>query len=132
MSKDKNPKNTARREARRRRRLPADAVCLTCGENAPVALELHHPMGAAHEPDLTAPVCKNCHAKTTEGQLREEVPLRATQNLPDRLAAILTALAAFFRFLADALDRLVADVKAFTGSLDASFPRWRATLSEAS
>ena len=106
MSKDKNPKRTAAREAKRQRRFPPDAVCMTCGESAHVALEMHHPMGAAHEAGLTVPLCKNCHAKATEDQYREDVPLSATDSFLDRLAAILGALAAFFRFLADSFNRL--------------------------
>ena len=128
MSKDKNPKKTARRKSRQRRRLPADALCIVCGESAPVALEKHHPMGRAHEPDTTVPLCKNCHAKATEGQLDEEVPLSATDNLPDRIGAIFDALAAFFRFLADAFNRLADQVRAFAGNLDVALPEWRTEL----
>ena len=132
MSKDKNPKKTAAREAKRQRRFPTDAVCVTCGESALVALELHHPMGAAHEPNLTVPLCKNCHAKATEDQRREDVPLSATNNLLDRVAAIIGALAAFFRFLADAFNRLQDQVKAFAGKLDEKLPEWRVELGEGS
>lgn len=115
MSKDKNPKKTTARESKRQRRFPPDAVCIACGESALVALEMHHPMGAAHEPDLTVPLCKNCHAKATEDQLREDVPLSATDSLLDRLAAILGALAAFFRFLADSFNRLQDQLHAQLG-----------------
>ncbi len=132
MSKDMNPKKTAVREAKRQRRLPPDAACVTCGENAYVALEMHHPMGAAHEPNLTVPLCKNCHAKATEDQLREDVSLSATDSFPDRLAAILGALAAFFRFLADAFNRLQSQVKEFAGNLEVTHPEWRAELGEGS
>ena len=130
MSKDMNPKKTAAREAKRQRRLPPDAACATCPESAPVALEMHHPMGAAHEPDVTVPLCKNCHAKATEDQLREDVPLSATDNLLDRLAAIFGAFAAFLRFLADAFNRLQCQVREFAGKLDAMLPGWRAELGE--
>jgi len=132
MSKDKNPKKTAVREARRQRRFPPDAVCATCPESALVALEMHHPMGAAHEPNLTVPLCKNCHAKATEDQLREAVPLSATDSLLDRVAAIFGALAAFFRFLADAFNRLQSQVKEFAGKLDEKLPEWRAELGNGS
>ena len=132
MSKDKNPKRTARREEKQRRRVPPDAVCIRCGESAPYLLEGHHVMGQAHEPDLTAPLCQNCHRKATEGQLREEVPLSATDNLFERVAAIFDALAAFFRFLADSFNRLAGQVRDSIGKLDAKHPEWRATLSEGS
>jgi hypothetical protein len=103
-----------------------------CGESAPYLLELHHVMGKAHESDLTIVLCKNCHAKATEGQLREEVPLSATDNILDRVAAIFDALAAFFRFLADSLNQLARQVRTSMGKLDAEVPEWRAALSDGS
>ena len=130
MSKDKNPKKTAAREAKRKRRFPPDAVCMTCGESAHVALEMHHPMGAAHEPDVTVPICKNCHAEATEEQRRGEVPLSVADNFLDRIAAIFGAVAAFCQFLADAFNRLKDRVKEFARKLDAKYPDWRAELGE--
>jgi hypothetical protein len=132
MSKDMNPKKTATRKAKRQRRLPPDAVCSTCKESAHIALEMHHPMGVTHEPDLTIPLCKNCHARATEDQLREEVPLSAADTFLDRIAAIFGSLAAFFRFLADSFNRLQSQVKEFAGKLDAKFPEWCAELGEGS
>ena len=128
MSKDMNPKKTAAREAKRQRRWSPGARCASCGETAHVALELHHPMGVAHEPGLTVILCRNCHAKATEDQLREEVELSATDSLLDRVAAILGALAAFFRFLADSFNRLQSQVKEFVAKLDAKHPEWRVEL----
>jgi hypothetical protein len=89
-------------------------------------------MGREHEGDLTIILCKNCHARATEGQLREEVPLGAASNLPDRVAAILDALAAFFRFLADSFNRLAGQVRSSMGKLDAEVPEWREALSDGS
>ena len=130
MSKIKNPRRTVTREAKLRRRLPPDAVCVMCGESAPEVLEQHHPAGRAHDRDLNVVHCKNCHAKATEGQIREGVPLKAADSLPERVAAIFSALAAFFRSLADAFDRLANQVWAFIASLDATVPEWRIALSE--
>jgi hypothetical protein len=132
MSRDKNPKRTARREAKQQRRVPPDAVCAGCGKGAPYLMEQHHVMGRAHEPDLTAPLCKNCHAEATQGQLQEEVPLSATDNILDRVAAIFDALAAFFRFLADSFNRLAGQVREFVGNLDGKYPEWRSELSDGS
>jgi hypothetical protein len=132
MSKDKNPKRNARREAKQRRRVPPDAVCCFCGEDDPRALQQHHVMGRAHEPDLTITSCLNDHAKATDGQFQEDVPLSATDNLFDRVAAIFDALAAFFRFLADSFNQLAEQVRSSMGKLDAEHPEWRSTLSEGS
>lgn len=117
MTKDNNPKRTARRTSRQRRRIPPGAVCITCGENDPVTFDHHHPMGFEHEPDLTSLHCKNCHEKATEGQHREEVPLETAPDFLSRIAAIYDALAAFFRFLADSLNRLAEQVRVFAGNL---------------
>lgn len=130
MAKDNNPKKTATRAAKQRRRLPPNAVCNTCGESDPIVLEQHHIAGRAHDPDTTIILCKNCHKKATEGQLREGVPLGATTSFPDRLAAMLAGLAAFFRFLADAFDRLVEQVKDFAGSHDAQLAGGCTAISE--
>ena len=132
MRKDNDPKKTARREARQQRRLPPNAVCISCGESAPEILEQHHAAGAAHDRELTAVLCKNCHGKATEGQLREDISLGATDNFPDHVAAILGALAAFFRFLADSLDRLASQVKAFAERLNTACPEWTTAISEES
>ncbi len=129
MRKDKDPKRTTTREAKQRRRLPPNAIC-ACGEDDPRVLELHHPMGRAHEQNLTIVICKNCHTKQTDGQLQGEVPLSAMDNMFDRAAAIFAALAAFFHFLADTLDRLAGQIKAAIVSLDAKLPDWRTELGE--
>jgi hypothetical protein len=130
MVKDNDPKRTAHREAQQRRRLPPDAVCLSCPENDPRVLELHHPLGRAHDAEPTVVLCKNCHGKASDAQLREAVPLSATNNLLDRVAAILKALAAFFRFLANSLDRLAKQVTALATGLDMWCPEWRTSLPE--
>jgi hypothetical protein len=130
MSKDKNPKKNARREAKQRRRLPPDAVCSICGESAPHLLEEHHVMGQAHEGTVTIILCKNCHGKATEGQLREEVELRATDTFLERIAAIFGSLAAFFRFLAEAFDRLAKQVKDYAANLVAEMSALRLAAKE--
>jgi len=132
MSRDENPKRTACSEAKQRRRLPPDAACVACGESNSKVLELHHVAGRAHECDLTATLCKNCHGKATEGQLREEVELRATDTFLERIAAVFGSLAAFFRFLADAFDRLAEEVKTFTGNLVAELSALRRAPGEES
>ena len=130
LYKDKNPKKTAVRESKQRRRLPPGAVCATCAESAPNVLEQHHPMGQAHEPDLTVVLCKNCHGKATEGQLQEEVEFRATDSFLERIAAIFGSLAAFFRFLAEAFDRLAKQVKDYAANLVAEMSALRLAAKE--
>ena len=124
MRKDSNPKQTACREEKRRRRFPPGTACIGCGETSHEALELHHVMGREHDSNAV-PVCKTCHAKASEDQLREGVPLTPAENLLDRVAAIFDALAAWFRSLAEAMNRLAKEVRAFAVNLDATCPEWR-------
>ena len=125
MSEDNNPKRTAKREAMQRRKLVPGAACVGCGESDPKLLELHHVAGRAHERELVTPLCKNCHARATEAQLRGDIPFNRTQNLLDRIVAIFQTVAAFFRFLADSCERIAGELVAFVASLDLGCPNWR-------
>ncbi len=42
-------------------------ACFLCGEDNPLVIEEHHPLGKAYSNDVI-PLCKNCHAKITAGQ----------------------------------------------------------------
>lgn len=125
MSEDNNPKRTARREAMQKRKLEPNAACVGCGESDPKLLELHHVAGRSHERELVTPLCKNCHARATEAQLRGETQFGKTGNLLDRIAAIFGNIAAFFRFLADSCEKIAGELIAFVTSLDAGCPDWR-------
>ena len=105
------------RKTRRRRRLGANAVCILCGETAPETLRLvsrsllegHHVLGVSNDPNLRVPVCRNCHAKTTEAMRAAGVDLR---HIPPRtilevIVSILRALGALIR------------------ALDSRYPQWR-------
>ena len=46
---------------------PKRPVCFLCGEDDPLVIEEHHPVGRAYSNDKI-PLCKNCHAKITAGQ----------------------------------------------------------------
>ncbi len=130
MNKDNDPKKTACRKAHQQRRLPANAACIGCGEKFPNALDLHHVMGRAHKRDLTGILCKNCHLKVTEGQLREGATLQPVSGFLELILAQFENLAAFFRSLAEAFDWLVQRLKDFILSLDAQLPNWRESLDE--
>ena len=123
------------RKTRRRRRLGANAVCILCGETAPETLRLvsrsllegHHVLGVSNDPNLRVPVCRNCHAKTTEAMHAAGVDLRhiPSRTILEVIVSILRALGAFFHALADTLfawaDRLLALIRA----LDTRYPQWR-------
>ncbi len=128
-----NPVQNAVRQKRREERLGPDAACALCGVPTPEALlcvdrsllEEHHVVGRANDRDLTIPVCRNCHAVLTEGQLAEGVPLTRQRSLLERLRAILLALAAFLTHLADRLRKWAEHVAALIADLDRRYPSWR-------
>lgn len=126
MTENNNPKKDATRNARLRRKWGPNATCIACGEKDLCALEEHHPAGRKHVKDLTTPLCRSCHAKATDGQLRSETPLSATSNLLERVAAIFANLAAFFRFLGDCLEQLSEQMMEYILNLDIGCPGWRA------
>lgn len=124
--------NDARR-ARRERALGPNAACALCGVTSPESLirvnrsllEAHHVVTQAHDDALTLPVCRNCHALLTEAQLRHAVTFQQCPTIPERIAAILTALSAFFHTLGDTFAAWAASLTAFIGALDAHYPAWR-------
>lgn len=117
-----------------------DAVppsCSLCGEGHLFALHArqgHHVAGRVNDPDLTTPLCLNCHAEQTEQHRRVGVRLRDDPGLPatllDRLMATLAGAGVFLVELggrlvewADYLSRLVA-------LLDRTFPGWREAVAD--
>jgi hypothetical protein len=75
-------------------------------------LEDHHPHGRKHDPELTIPLCRNCHGECTESLLREDVSMRFERNPRERVARTLEAQAAFFEDFARAQRRLADRVRA--------------------
>ena len=116
---DRDPIKTAARARRRHERHGGDpSVCLLCGYSDLVALvrvspdwlmahgvprsllEEHHLAGRKHDPELTVPLCRNCHAEATEGLLRAGVSMRPEPNPIARVALQLDAQAIFHEALA--------------------------------
>jgi hypothetical protein len=54
-------------------------------------LEEHHLWGRKHDPNLTVPVCPNCHAEITEGYRQEDVRMRPEPDPIANEASRLTA-----------------------------------------
>ena len=131
---EQDPIRTDGRAMRRERRLGADAACALCGVTTPAALTLvnrslleeHHAAARAHDGALTVPVCRNCHAILTEGQLRAGVSFAPEASAPERLAAALRALGAFLCDLGARLIEWADRLAAFVAALDRACPAWRA------
>lgn len=123
------------RKARRQRFLGADGVCSFCGEADPLRLmkvkrasllEEHHPLGRANEPSLTIVLCRNCHAVETARMLDAGVPLRGVgKTVPDKLIAVLRALAVFLEGLARVLTEWADRMTNLVAALDREAPGWR-------
>jgi hypothetical protein len=130
-----DPIGADRRSARRRRKLPPDAVCVFCLETNPTVLRVaprgllegHHVLGEVNDPTLIVVLCLTCHRLATEAQLAGGVVLErgAERTFPDLLESALRALAGFFRLVADAFDRWADQLGALIGALDDTCPGWR-------
>src|SRR2546426_7511482 len=94
-----DPMDAPRRKYRRQQRLGPDAVCVTCGERNPDALqrahrsllERHHVLGAVHGPAETIVVCLNCHARFSAAQQDDGVPLAPEATILEREVAMMLA-----------------------------------------
>lgn len=132
-----DPIGNAARRSRRAERLPADAVCVLCGE-ADLAtlrrvprgwlLEVHHVAFRSNDETLETVLCRNCHAKTHAALLDRGIdPAKRGEGrtIPDVLATILQTLAAFLRALADSAQAWASRLRGLVRMLDANFPSWR-------
>jgi hypothetical protein len=137
----RDPEKTAVRTAQSELRLGVGAACAFCGERSlevlreatdpkvaahvrEVLLERHHVLGRAHDPKLRILLCLNCHARTTEGQLRNAVPMQPQDNFLYRLRAALQSVAAFLEEALAAVERWLKDLDDFISFLDTKCPTW--------
>jgi hypothetical protein len=120
-----DPRRNDLRKEQRRRRFGPDAACLTCGETDPVAF--HHVAGRSNDDSLESPLCLNCHAKVHEALRDAGVPLetRPRRTLPERIEAVLRALATFLELLARSLHNWAGLLGEFISRLDEAVPEWR-------
>jgi hypothetical protein len=131
MSDD--PLGPSGRRHRKRQRVGPDVRCLCCGRREPEVLirakrtlfELHHPLGQAHEPDLTLPVCRNCHAILSAAQVDDDVWLDPQPTVLERIIAIFQALVSFLGALAKILLEWVLRGLRFIAGLDVDYQGWR-------
>ncbi len=129
---EQDPIGNDARNARRERRLGADARCFLCGFAKPAAiftahrkvLEKHHVVGRANDPELTVILCLNCHAVMTEEYRAHGVSMRPGDIL-ERVIAILRACSAFLPAVGDTCFRLATELQRFLAALDAKYPGWR-------
>ena len=119
---DQKPIRTARREARRVRRLGTDCpICLYCGCSEiallrPVTkrfLEEHHLLGEAHDPDATVFLCRNCHYLATENLLRADASMLPEQDPIRRTVMMHRALYVHHRMLSDSHLRIARSLEEF-------------------
>lgn len=128
-----NPMAAAGRRYRKTLKLGTDARCIGCGLSNPTQLiakrrsllEGHHVLGVQHAPDVVAPVCLNCHALFSAGQVDDGVPLQWQSTLPERIRAILLALASFLRVLVAFLCGQAERISGFVAGLDSTSTDWR-------
>jgi hypothetical protein len=88
-------------------------------------VQSHHVLGKNNDPNVTVPVCLNCHAILTEMNRRYGVSMETPANLLEHLVAVLRALGVFLPVLGESLFRLADQVDRFMKSLDDKYPEWR-------
>src|SRR5690242_14947177 len=131
-----DPIATEARRAKRAERVGENAACILCGHAnidaltlvARSLLEAHHIVCRENDGELTAPLCRNCHAEVTEGYRDAGVPLNRPPTFLHRLAAILRALGALFIALGQKLAAWAEQLLRCIERLDAHSPGWRDTV----
>jgi hypothetical protein len=126
---------SARRESRRKRRLPPNAVCAVCGVSDPAGLkpngrsilEFNHIPGAAIDPELGATFCRTHHAMWTASQKDRNVDLRhgVRRTIPEAFIVWGEEVVRFVRSLADRFDHWLDKLRGFVNTLDTALPQWR-------
>ena len=67
MSVADHPNREERLERMLRRLGGRNPACVSCGEDDPRCLELHHPTGRKFSDDVVC-ICRNCHRKVSDDQ----------------------------------------------------------------
>jgi len=102
----------------------SEKACLLCGG---AVEDEHHVAGRRIDPDLTAPVCADCHQRQHEDMRDAGVHLDSdhTAGVLGRLVSFLRSLGAFFAGLAEALLRWADEIaRAIEGLCDESGERF--------
>ena len=91
-----------RLERRYRKLGTRNPVCVGCGHDDPLSLELHHIAGQKHHDDV-AIICRNCHRRLSDQQLDHPEDIQGGDTILATIGHYLMALADLFRMLADTL-----------------------------
>jgi hypothetical protein len=128
-----DPIASTTRRGKREQLLGDNPACLLCGlanidSLLPASrslLEAHHLVGRANDPDLTAPLCRNCHAEVTEGYRDAGVPLNHPPTLLHQLAAILRGLGSMLSSVGRRLSDWAECLIGLITRLNRDLPDWR-------
>ncbi len=128
-----DPIQTDIRKLRWKRRFGPKPVCVLCRiRSAEVLMKVHwslvhshHVLGKNNDPNVTVPVCLNCHAILTEMNRRYGVSMETPANLLEHLIAVLRALGVFLPVLGESLFKLADQLSRFMKALDEKYPEWR-------
>ncbi len=131
-----DPLKSAARTAARAKKLGPDAACALCWTTTPAALtavnrtllERHHVAVRANDPELTVPLCRNCHVTVTERQREVGAVLTPPSTILHQVAAALASLAAFFLSLGERCAAWAAALSGAIAGLDANYAGWQERL----
>ena len=93
-----------RRRAALRRLQCDDPICVICGEDDPLVLELDHNAGRKHH-DTTSITCRNCHGKRTERQREQPKGGADPRNPLEVIGRWLLSIAEYFEGMVATLRR---------------------------
>ena len=110
MTNKQKPSKDEREQRRLRRLGTSDPACGCCGEKDWRCLELHHVAGKKNDPDLVAPICRNCHRKVSDDQCDHPPDISGSD-------AVLARIAHFLLGLADMLVLIVEKLREFADVL---------------
>jgi hypothetical protein len=122
-----DPRGNDLRKEQRNRRLGSDAACSICGVNDQVVLQRHEIPGRYVDRTMRSLFCANHHLLLHEA-LRDagvDISRASNRTVPERIEAVLQALAAFFVVLAASLADWATRLQRLIEHMDVVAPDWR-------
>lgn len=109
MRKLNNKSPEARKQQRLRKLGTNNPICPVCGETDWRVFQSHHISGQNNDPDLTHPLCSNCHCKISDAQKDHPEDVSDPADHLGRIAHFMLGLAELLVLIVESL-RDFADI----------------------
>ena len=103
MRKQSNKSPEARKQQRLRKLGSNNPICPVCGETDWRTLEANHISGQNNDPDLTHPLCANCHRKFSDPQKDHPEDISDPSDHLGRIAHFMFGLAELLALIVESL-----------------------------